>query len=54
MAKSEELCAEPYCRTPATIIVLGKPLCDKHNEERLERVERAYQTLRAEGVVEGF
>mgnify|MGYP001596694427 FL=1 len=40
-SKSEDLCSEPHCRTRSEIVVFEKPLCPKHNEERLERVQKA-------------
>lgn len=39
--KSPDLCSYPHCRTAANIIALGKPLCEKHNDERLEVLYQA-------------
>ena len=48
--KSDDLCSAAYCRKPMSIVALGKPLCDEHEGERVERAyQEAVARLRTEG-----
>jgi len=42
--KSEDLCSIAHCRKLMFIIAFGKPLCDDHNAERIDRAYEAART----------
>ena len=42
MNAAGDRCSIPKCRLPVSLFVLGKPLCERHNAERLEEAEMDY------------
>ncbi|MDD3494202.1 MAG: hypothetical protein PHI12_11095 [Dehalococcoidales bacterium] len=46
---SNDVCSRPRCKRPTEIIVDGVPLCDKHWEEHIQKLEeRRTRELREE------